>query len=412
VSGTVVIVGTCDTKGPEIAYLRDRLQDLDLRVTVVDAGILGEPLAITPDVPADEVARHGGDTLEGMRAAGSRGRAVERMRRALRSLVGDLHARGDLDAIVGLGGAEGAVMSASAMMVLPLGVPKVLLSPIASGHHYFGPLVGTKDVMVVHTVVDILGLNPVATTVFDNVAAAVAGLVAHGHALPPPDPSARYVAVTMLGNTTTAVMALRDRLADDGYEAVVFHSNGVGGPAMEELAASGQFVGVVDFTTNEVTDPLVGGIHDGGPDRLRRIGELGLPQVVVPGCIDFSVFHTGTVPDALADRPVYDHNPEFTLVRTPADEMRTIGGVFAERLGAATGPLHVVVPTRGLSIPNTPDGPFWDPPADAAFLEALRAGLADDVPVTTLPHHVNEPDFGRRVAEVFVEMMTEKEPQP
>lgn len=406
---TVVLIGTLDTKGPEVAYVRDRLQALGLRTTVVDSGILGEPLEIVPDISAAEVARRGGDTIEGLRSAGSRGRAVERMRRALRTLVRDLHARGDLDAIVALGGAEGAVMGAAAMMVLPLGVPKVLVSPIASGHHYFGPLVGTKDIMVVHSVVDILGLNPISTTVFDNVAAAVAGLVASGHALPPADPDERAVAVTMLGNTTTAVMALRDRLAEGGYNAVVFHSNGVGGPAMEELAEAGQFVGVIDFTTNEVTDPLVGGIHDGGPERLRRVGVLGLPQVVVPGCIDFSVFHTGTVPPALADRPVYDHNPEYTLVRTPADEMRQIGRIFADRLGAATGPLRVVVPTQGLSIPNTPDGVFWDPEADAAFLDELRRGLRPDVPVTTVPAHVNDPDFGRHVADVFCELMADKE---
>ncbi|HEY8339984.1 MAG TPA: Tm-1-like ATP-binding domain-containing protein [Egibacteraceae bacterium] len=405
----VVVIGTLDTKGPEVAYLRDRLQALGLQTTVVDSGILGEPLDIEPDISAAEVARHGGDTLEGLRTAGSRGRAVERMRRALRSLVRDLHARGELDAIVSMGGAEGAVMGAAAMMVLPLGVPKVLVSPIASGHHFFGPLVGTRDIMVVHSVVDILGLNQISTTVFDNVAAAVAGLVAHGHPLPPPDPDERAVAVTMLGNTTTAVMALRDRLADAGYKAVVFHSNGVGGPAMEELAEAGQFVGVIDFTTNEVTDPLVGGIHDGGPERLRRVGVLGLPQVVVPGCIDFSVFHTGTVPPELADRPVYDHNPEYTLVRTPAHEMVQIAGIFAERLGAATGPLHVVVPTRGLSIPNTPGGVFWDPDADAAFLEELRRRLRPDVPITTVPAHVNDPDFGRHVADVFCQLLADKE---
>jgi len=409
VGDRVVVIGTLDTKGPEVAYLRDRLQALGLQTTVVDSGILGEPLDIEPDISAAEVARHGGDTLEGLRTAGSRGRAVERMRRALRSLVRDLHARGELDAIVSMGGAEGAVMGAAAMMVLPLGVPKVLVSPIASGHHFFGPLVGTRDIMVVHSVVDILGLNQISTTVFDNVAAAVAGLVAHGHPLPPPDPDERAVAVTMLGNTTTAVMALRDRLADAGYKAVVFHSNGVGGPAMEELAEAGQFVGVIDFTTNEVTDPLVGGIHDGGPERLRRVGVLGLPQVVVPGCIDFSVFHTGTVPPELADRPVYDHNPEYTLVRTPAHEMVQIAGIFAERLGAATGPLHVVVPTRGLSIPNTPGGVFWDPDADAAFLEELRRRLRPDVPITTVPAHVNDPDFGRHVADVFCQLLADKE---
>jgi uncharacterized protein (UPF0261 family) len=253
--------------------------------------------------------------------------------------------------------------------------------------------------------VDILGLNPIARTVFDNVAAVIKGLVDHGHPLPEPPADARYVAVTMLGNTTTAVMALKERLAEHGYEAVIFHSNGVGGPAMEELAEAGQFVGVIDYTTNEVNDPLVGGIHDGGPDRLRRVGRLGLPQVVVPGCIDFSVFHSGGIPDALKGRPVYDHNPEYTLVRTSREEMVELGRIFAERLGEARGPVHVVVPTRGLSIPNVPDGVFWDVESDAAFLESMTAGLDSSTPIETYPMHVNDPAFGTQVADHFIELI-------
>jgi uncharacterized protein (UPF0261 family) len=297
------------------------------------------------------------------------------------------------------------------MMALPIGVPKVLLSPIASGKHYFDPLVGTSDIMVMHSVVDILGLNPIACTVFDNVAAALKGLVEHGRrGLPAPDPRSRYVAVTMLGNTTKAVMRLKERLAEHGYEAVIFHSNGVGGRAMEELADAGQFIGVIDYTTNEVNDPLVGGIHDGGPDRLRRVGELGLPQVVVPGCIDFSVFHAGAIPARLAQRPVYDHNPEYTLVRTAPHEMLEIARIFGERLGSARGPLAIAVPTRGLSIPNVPDGPFWNPDSDAAFLETLRHVLGSTFPIHTYELHVNDPRFGEHVADLFVQLLDQEKP--
>jgi uncharacterized protein (UPF0261 family) len=287
---TVVIIGTLDTKGPEIKYLRDRLQALGLQTIVIDSGILGEPLDIVPDIDHAEAASYGATTIEALQNAGSRGRAVHGMREALKKLTHTLYTEGRLDGIVSMGGAEGAVMGAAAMMVLPVGVPKILVSPIASGYHFFEPLVGTRDMMVVHSVVDILGLNPIACTIFDNVAAALVGMITHGHGLPKPDPAKKYVAITMLGNTTKSVMATKEHLAAHGYEAVIFHSNGVGGPAMEELAAEGQFVGVIDFTTNEVYDPLVGGIHDGGPDRLHVIGQLGLPQVVVPGCIDFSVW--------------------------------------------------------------------------------------------------------------------------
>jgi uncharacterized protein (UPF0261 family) len=283
----------------------------------------------------------------------------------------------------------------------------VVVSPIASGRHEFGPLVGTRDMMVVHSVVDILGLNAIARTVFDNVAAAVAGMVEHAGGAGETDGAARTVAVTMLGNTTRAVMALRDELAAAGFTAMVFHSNGVGGPAMEELAAEGYFRGVIDFTTNEVTDPLVGGIHDGGPDRLRVIGRLGLPQVVVPGCIDFAVFEPSQVPPALAGRPSYDHNPEFRLIRTSPEDMLTVAGVFAQRLGEAIGPIRVAVPTGGLSIPNVPGGPFWDPDADAAFRDLLRKELRDDIPISTHDHHVNDPEFGRLVARLFLELIQE-----
>lgn len=400
-AAAVALIGTLDTKGREVAYLRDRLESHGVAVLVVDSGILGEPVGVTPDVDRAEVARAGGTTIEALQTAGTRGQAVRGMRAALRVLVARLYSDGRIGGVLALGGAEGAVMGAAAAMVLPIGVPKLVLSPIASGRHEFGPLVGTSDMVLVHSVVDICGLHPIATTVFDTTAAAMAGMMTAAGGALRPEPGGRYVAVTMLGNTTKAVGGVAERLAEHGYTAVVFHSNGVGGRAMEELAADGHFAGVVDFTTNEVTDPLVGGIHDAGPDRLRVVGRLGLPQVVVPGCIDFSVFEAGRVPAALADRPIYDHNPEYTLVRTPADEMAVIGGVFAERLNAATGPVRVVVPTRGLSLPNTPGGPFWDPPADVAFLTALRAGLRDGITIETADRHVDDPSFGREVADLF-----------
>lgn len=408
-SATIAVLATLDTKGPEAAYIRDRLRERGLTPLVIDCGILGEPLGIVPDVSSDDVARSGGSSVDELRSAGTRGRAVAAMRRLLSDLVGQLHANGRLHGGIGIGGAEGAVMTARALMRLPIGAPKVVISPIASGRHEFGPLVGTRDMMVVHSVVDILGLNDIACTIFDNAVAAVAGIIAHGRttALREQAAGRRPVAITMLGNTTRAVMAARDELALAGSETMVFHSNGVGGPAMEELAGEGHFSGVIDFTTNEVTDPLVGGIHDGGPNRLRTVGELGMPQVVVPGCIDFSVFEPSRIPPALADRPSYDHNPEFRLIRTSQREMLQIAGIFAERLGSARGPVRIAVPTRGLSIPNTPDGPFWDPEADTAFLQALRDQIRPDIPVLTYDHHVNDPEFGRTVARLFLELTQE-----
>lgn len=405
--GKVVIVATLDTKGPEVAYLRDRLNSLGVETLVVDSGILGEPLGIVPDVSHSDLAGRGGITLAHLQNSGTRGRAVQTMRDLVRDLVRDRYAAGEIVGGISVGGV-GSVMGAAAIQELPVGVPKIVVAPTASGHHEFGPYVGTKDVMVMHSVVDILGLNPILTTVLDNVAAAMLGMLAHGHPLGPPPPGRRYVATTMLGNTTMAVGALKDRLAEHDIETVVFHSNGVGGPAMEELAAEGQFVGVIDYTTNEINDPLVGGIHNGGPDRLATVGRLGLPQVLVPGCIDFSVWGAGSIPDAMRDRPVYDHNPEYTLVRATHQEKALLGQIFAERVNETTAPAAVVMPMRGLSIPATPDGPFWDPEGDALFLAALRENLRSDIPIETVDLHINDPVLGWLVADRFLAMINKE----
>jgi uncharacterized protein (UPF0261 family) len=398
----VLLIGTLDTKGPEIAYLRDRVQALGVGTIVADSGILGEPLDIVPDVTRAEIAQLGGTTIDALRHAGSRGKAVHGMLAGLRQLALDLYGQGRLQGVATLGGAEGAVLGASAMKSLPIGVPKMIVTPIASGHRRFGPLVGTRDIMVVHSVIDILGLNPISRAIFDNVAAALAGMARQARPLSFSS-DGRRIAITMLGNTTPAVMLMRDALVARGFEAIIFHANGVGGPAMEELAADGLFAGVIDFTTDELTDELVGGFHAAGPDRLRTIGRLGLPQVVVPGCIDFSVHgRPETIPPRLQDRPMYMHNPEFTLVRTRASEMTQLGAVFAERLNEATGPVTVMVPTQGLSIPSVPDGVFWDPDADAGFLAELRHRLRPGIPLHTRDCHINAPEFAAAVVDEFL----------
>jgi uncharacterized protein (UPF0261 family) len=366
-------------------------------------------------VTREEVALLAGTTIDALRNAGSRGKAVHGMLAGLRALALKLYREGRLHGAVAIGGAEGAVLGASAMMGLPIGIPKVIVTPIASGHRKFGPLVGTKDVMVVHSVIDILGLNPISCAVFDNVAAAMAGMATNGYPAShvPGTQLARdaqpRVAITMLGNTTKAVMMIRDHLREHGIESVIFHSNGVGGPAMEELAADGLFVGVIDFTTDELTDELVGGFHNAGPNRLRTVGRLGVPQVVVPGCIDFSVHgRPEAVPASLAGRPIYTHNPEFTLVRTAPDEMVRLGAIFAERLNEATGPVAVMVPTEGLSIPAVPGGAFWNPEADAGFLHELRARIRADIPVTTHAFHINAPEFAALVASRLLALLPGK----
>lgn len=400
----ILLIGTLDTKGVEIGYTRDRLKALGAEPVVLDSGILGQPLHITADIPREEVARAAGSDIDSLRAAGTRGAAVEKMKEGVRAIVLDRWKQGRLDGVLCLGGAEGAVMGSTAMRALPLGVPKVIVSPIASGKRHFGTLIGTGDVMVMHSVVDILGLNPISRVVYDNAAAAVYGMAQHGSRFAP-DRNGKYVALTMLGNTTKAVMHIRDRLLERGFESVIFHSNGVGGPAMEELAEQGAFVGVIDYTTDELSDALVGGFH-AAPERLEKVGALGLPQVVVPGCIDFTVHGPrDAVPERLRGRPAYYHNPEFTLVRLTKDEQVEIAHRMARKLNAARGPVVVAAPTQGLSIPNVPGGAFWDPETDAAFLDALRADLRKDIPLITVEAHINDPAFSGRVAEEFLKLV-------
>lgn len=405
---SVLIIATLDTKGPEAAYIRDGLNKLGIKTTVIDTGILGEPLGIVPDISHEELAAVGGLTLQELQNSGTRGRAVERMRSFVITKVKELSDAGTVLGAIGIGGAEGSVMSAAALMELPIGVPKLVLSPIASGRHEFGPLVGTSDMLVMHTIIDILGLNHISKTIYDNAVAAMAGLVAHGHQLTVPPAGSKYVAVTMLGNTTTSVMALQKELEKSGYEVVTFHANGVGGPAMEELAEAGQFVGVIDFTPSEIVGTLVGGIHYGGPKRMKRVGPLGIPQILVPACVDFSVHHTTSIPDEMKKRPIYDHNPEFALARCTKEEMGKIGEYFAECANTSRGPVTIVIPSEGFSIPNVPGGVFWDRDADALFESSMRAKLNSTIPVHSYAMHANSPEFGIVVAREFLSLESSK----
>src|SRR3954447_20119292 len=342
----VALIGTLDTKGDEIAYVRERLIALRVDVIVIDSGILGEPHCAA-DITHEQVAAAAGYSLEQVQAAGSRGAAVSLMQEGVRALATQLFARGRIQGVLCLGGAEGALIGAAAMQALPVGVPKLLVSPSASGRRTFAAFVGESDVCVMHSVVDILGLNGISRPIFDNAAAAMAGMV-HDAGSALGTLGERCVGITMLGQTTPGVMRLRETLVAAGHEPVIFHANGVGGPAMEHLCEEGALQGVIDFTLSEVANELMDGVHTAGPERLTVTGRLGLPQVVVPGCVDF--FNQGprdTLPVQYRSRKTYFHNPVATLVRLSRDEEAELGAIVAERLNGATGPVHVVAPTRG-----------------------------------------------------------------
>ena len=397
----IALIGTLDTKGDEIAYVRERLAGLGVRPVVIDSGILGEP-GTSADISREEVAREGGYELEHIQSAGSRGSAVELMQQGVRAVCLRLWLEGRLDGVLCLGGAEGALLGAAAMQALPVGVPKLIVTPSASGRRAFGPFVGESDVLVLHSVVDILGLNPIARAVFDNAAAAVAGM-ARDAGRPLQDLGGQSVGITMLGHTTPAVMRIRTALERAGHEPVVFHANGVGGPAMEKLVEAGALAGVIDYTLSELANSLLDGLHATGSGRLRAAGARGLPQVVVPGCVDF--FNQGapdTLPAEYRKRQSYYHNPVATLVRLEPEEMAELGRVVAERLNEARGPVHVLAPTLGFSLADVEGGDLWFPDADAAFVAALGAALRPDIPLELVDTHVNDPGFADLVAERYL----------
>jgi uncharacterized protein (UPF0261 family) len=400
----IALIGTLDTKGAEIEYVRDRLTKLGTRPVVIDSGILGEP-GCPADVTREEVARAGGYELDGVRRVGSRGAAVELMLVGVRATCLRLYADGTIRGVLCLGGAEGALMGAAAMHALPVGVPKLIVSPSASGRRAFGPFVGESDVTVMHSVVDILGLNQIARAIFDNAAAAVAGMVRDA-GRPVSGLGETSVGITMLGQTTPGVMRLREALLQAGREPVIFHANGVGGPAMEHLIEAKALGGVIDYTLSELANSLLDGIHATGPDRLR--GRHGLPQVVVPGCVDF--FNQGArseLPERYRDRKTYFHNPVATLVRLSVDEGTALGQLIAERLNEATGPVRVVVPTRGFSLADAEGGDLWDPEADHAFVESLRSALRPDIPFEAVDAHVDDADFAELVADRYLTLLEE-----
>lgn len=403
----VLVIGTMDTKGPESAYLAGRIRAHGCDVTVMDVGILGEAEEISCDIDRRQVAMAAGTTIDALRSAGSRGKAVEGMRIGARRIAKSLAEQGRVHGAISLGGAEGAVLAAAVMQELPLGMPKTIVSPIASGRRIFAPFIGTSDISMRHSVVDILGLNSIARRVFDSAAAGMAGAArAFESSLSEPDarPNKKQIGATMLGNTTTPIMWIRRRFEPDCGDLVIFHANGVGGAALEQQEAAGHIDGVIDFTLSEIIGHIAGGFHDAGAHRLETAGRLGLPQLVVPGCIDFMVCGPrGEVPPHWRDRPSYCHNPEFTLVRASADEQLQAAHEIARKLNAARGPVVVLVPTRGLSVPNCEvdqlgaTGAFWNPPLDAAFREVLRCGLDARIAYREVDAHINDEAFAREV---------------
>ena len=393
---TVAVIATLDTKGPEALLLADLIRRHGANARIIDTGIRNRAnLGFTPDVSNADVARAGGTDIEAIQALGSRGEAIAAMSGCLSVFLRDEYDRGKFSRVVVIGGLNGSLLGSAGLQKLPFGVPKLIITPVASGARKFAPFVGTSDVAVMHSVVDLQGVNSFTRAILNQGAASITG-----PELPLEPQAARLgaVAITMNGNTTPVGMQILGELDRSGWDVVAFHSNGVGGSSMERLAGEGRFAAVVNLTTNEIADRECGGVFPGPPSRMRALAGSGLPMVFVPGCMDFINMAADSVePGRLHTR----HSPDLDLVRVTADEAGKLARIFAESVNLHRGPVEVVAPTGGFSPSAAAGGPLEDPAADAVFLATLAQTLDHRVPLAEVPAPVNDPRVGKAVLDAF-----------
>lgn len=399
---TVALIGTLDTKGAEIGFVADRLRNHGVDAIVIDTGVLDEPM-LEADVSRQEVASAAGVDVGDLREARDRGAAVASMAEGAAAVVRRLHSDGAISGGLALGGTGGTSIGARALRELPLGVPKVIVSTAASGNTY--TYIRETDLILIPSVVDIAGLNRISNRILANAAAALAGMVT---ATPITTEDDRpIVAASMFGVTTACVTEARALLEAEGYEVLVFHMTGTGGRALESLAAQGLLAGVLDVTTTELADNLVGGIFDAGPDRLKAAGANGVPQVVSVGALDMVNFGSpDTVPSQFKGRIFYEHNPNTTLMRTTPDESAILGERLGQLVSSAQGPTSVFLPLRGISAIATEGMAFHDPEADQRLFDAIRANITNEaVELHEIDTDINDRTFARAMGAKLVELI-------
>jgi uncharacterized protein (UPF0261 family) len=398
---SVYLLATLDTKGCEAAFLRDRLRACGATVTLVDTGALGIP-ACAADVSREELFRASGSELAQVVAQNDRGRAISSAALGAAQLVRRHYDAGRVSGVLAMGGSAGSTIGSAAMRALPLGVPKLLVSTLASGQvrHY----VGDKDILILNSVADIAGLNHISRTILDAAARAMAGMVCFP-AAPTTEGAKPLVAATMFGVTTPCVDRARQKLEEAGFEVLVFHATGNGGQAMESLVAEGLISGVLDITTTELADELVGGMLSAGPDRLSAAARAGVPQVVSVGATDMVNFHAPeTVPERFRGRKFYQHNANVTLMRTTAEENGRLGEEIGRKVAAALGPATIMFPTAGVSAIDREGQPFDNPAARQALFAGIRR-TAGTTEIVTLDSHINDPEFADAAAARLIAMM-------
>lgn len=400
---TVVTPGALDTKGADYEFLAQSIQSHGVNTLTVDFGVMGDP-PFVPEVTNVEVARAAGVDLSSLRESKDKSRAMRVMADGLARILSRLHDERKLDGVCGMGGSSGTTILSAGVRGLPIGVPKLLVSTVAAGD--VSAYIGSADVTLMHSVVDVAGLNRVSREIYTNAAAAIAGMVEATR--PKREAEKPLVAASMFGNTTACIDRARALLNRAGCEVLVFHATGTGGRTMQRLATEGLLTGLLDLTTTELADEVCGGVFSAGPERVR-IGEShAIPVVLVPGCVDMCNFGPReSVPSKYQSRLLYEWNANVTLMRTTVEENRRIGELIAETANRCRGPAVVLLPLRGVSMLDSPGGPFWDEAADRACFDRIRSRLNSQIPVIEIDANINDPIFADRATQVFLELARE-----
>lgn len=398
---TVVLVGSLDTKGREFAYVRDLIRVQGLDTLVIDFGVIGAP-EFTPDISRTEVIRAGGGDPDRLASGKHKDEAMQVMAAGLAEVVRKLYEQGKLNGILGMGGSGGTSIATAAMRTLPVGIPKVMVSTVGGGD--VSAYAGTRDIIFIPSIVDVAGINRISSTIFANAAGAIAGMVK----LEKPETTGTLPLVTasMFGNTTTCVDAARAIVEANGYEVLVFHATGTGGRTMESLITDGYIAASMDITTTELADQVCGGVFSAGPERCLAASRAGIPAVLVPGCVDMANFWgIDTVPEKYRERNLYQWNPNVTLMRTNVEENTRMGEMIAAAANAATAPVAILLPLKGVSMLDSPGEKFWDPAADHACYTAIKANVKPGILVSELDYNINDPEFSEQVARTLLAML-------
>ena len=399
----IAVIGALDTKGDDFAFIKNEIEKRGHRAMLINTGVLGEPL-IEPDISADEVAQAGGKTLEEIREKKDKSLAMKVMTKGIAVIMDRLFKQKKIDGGFSMGGSNGTIIGTSGLRALPLGVPKVMVSTVASGDTQ--PYVGISDLVMIPSILDVSGVNRVSARIYANAVGTIVGMV---ETEVPKIKMKPLITASMFGNTTKLVNQCKDRLSAEDYEVLIFHAVGTGGRMMESLIQHGYITAVLDLTPTELADEYIGGVLSAGPKRMEAATKWYIPQVIAPGCLDMVNFWgIETVPKKWKDRNLYEWNENVTLMRTTPEENEMLGKILAEKVNKSLGPVAVFLPLKGVSELDSLGNPFWWPEADQALFSAIKSNLRDDIPVYELNCNINDPEFAEAVTNQLLTFLNQK----